>query len=234
MDHERVDDEIRLGHRGSPAQEGRSQPAEQAYLPQTVGNAAFGQLVGGSAPAAQRAADASQGAGPLDPEIGQEIGRARGGGSPLPEPVQADMQTNLGADLSSVRVHTDAKADALSRSVQAEAFTTGTDVFFRSGAYTPESTSGRRLLAHELTHVVQQSSGQVEGGMVSHPDDAHEVEARAVGDAVASAPVAAQPLANAPAVSREAADGEDDEAVQPAVARQELPEEEKEEEEPPA
>jgi hypothetical protein len=66
------------------------------------------------------------------------------------------MEQVFGADFSGVKVHTDADADVLNQSLQARAFTTGKDIFFRSGEYRPDDTSGQRLLAHELTHVVQQ------------------------------------------------------------------------------
>lgn len=162
-------------------------------------NSALSRMLG----RVDRAATRSQGAGPLNDEIAADITAARGGGHSLEDSTRADMEGHLGVDLSSVRVHTDGVADTLSRSVQAEAFTTGTDVFFRNGAYQPGSTDGRRLLAHELTHVVQQSTGSVgRAGEVSHPDDPHEREASAVADGVASA---------APAVHREATDEELDE-----------------------
>jgi hypothetical protein len=57
-----------------------------------------------------------------------------------------------------VRVHTDAQSDSLNKSIQAKAFTTGSDIFFSKGAYDPGSQSGQELLGHELTHVVQQGS----------------------------------------------------------------------------
>ena len=81
----------------------------------------------------------------------------------MADPVREDMESHLGADLSGVRVHTDGNADRLNRSVQAEAFTSGSDVYFKSGKYSPESSDGRKLLAHELTHVVQQGTGQTGG-----------------------------------------------------------------------
>ena len=129
------------------------------------------------------------------------------------------MEGHLGADLGDVRVHTGGKADQLNRSVQAEAFTTGSDVFFKSGKYAPESTDGKRLLGHELTHVVQQRSGAVGGeSRVSHPDDAHEVEAKSVGDAIATAAPTAPT-----AVAREEMEEEE---LQMSVDRQEMEEEE--------
>lgn len=71
------------------------------------------------------------------------------------------MGQAMGADFSGVRVHTDARADQLNQSIQAKAFTTGQDLFFRQGAYQPGSREGQALIAHELTHVVQQNRGGV-------------------------------------------------------------------------
>ena len=68
----------------------------------------------------------------------------------------------MGADFSGVRVHTDTQSDQLNRSIQAKAFTTGQDVFFRSGEYNPGSKGGQELIAHELTHVVQQNGSTVQ------------------------------------------------------------------------
>ncbi|MBD2095616.1 DUF4157 domain-containing protein [Trichocoleus sp. FACHB-591] len=90
----------------------------------------------------------------LDSAIQQE----RGGGQAIAEPVRASLEQAFGADFSGVRVHTDAKSDQLNRTIQAEAFTSRKDVFFRQGAYQPGSRVGQELLAHELTHVVQQRS----------------------------------------------------------------------------
>jgi hypothetical protein len=82
---------------------------------------------------------------------------------PLAAPTQRRLEQGLGADLSSVRVHTDPAADALARSVEATAFTTGPDIFFRAGSYRPSSPAGLHLLAHEAAHTVQQASGLVAG-----------------------------------------------------------------------
>ncbi|NIM97695.1 MAG: DUF4157 domain-containing protein, partial [candidate division Zixibacteria bacterium] len=87
------------------------------------------------------------------------IKAARGGGHPLSDVVQKPMGRAFGADFSGVRVHTDSEADALNKQLSAKAFTTGQDVFFRENEYSPGSDSGRELIAHELTHVVQQTSG---------------------------------------------------------------------------
>lgn len=96
----------------------------------------------------------------VEPHMEQQIEGARGGGSSLPDAVRGPMEGAFGADFSGVRVHTDGPSDALSRSLQARAFTTGQDIFFRSGEYAPGSSQGQSLLAHELTHTVQQSGVQ--------------------------------------------------------------------------
>lgn len=95
-----------------------------------------------------------------DPGVEHEIERARGGGESLPDNLRARMERSFGADFSGVRVHADTTADGLNRSVHARAFTTGHDLFFRAGEYRPESRSGQQLIAHELTHVVQQNGRQ--------------------------------------------------------------------------
>jgi hypothetical protein len=82
--------------------------------------------------------------------------RSAGGGNPLDKNTRSEMERGIGADFSQVRVHTGAQASSLNRSISAQAFTRGSDVFFSSGKYNPGSAGGKRLLAHELTHVVQQ------------------------------------------------------------------------------
>jgi len=84
------------------------------------------------------------------------INSIRGGGQPLPESTRSYFEPRFGTDFSQVRVHTDSKAAETAKSVNAKAFTTGKDVVFDAGQYAPETSSGNTLLAHELTHVVQQ------------------------------------------------------------------------------
>ncbi len=85
-----------------------------------------------------------------------QLNQARSGGSSLEPTLQGQLESAMGADFSSVKIHNDNQADQLSRSIQAKAFTTGNDVFFKQGEYNPSSKSGQTLIAHELTHVVQQ------------------------------------------------------------------------------
>ena len=91
------------------------------------------------------------------PNLEASINQARGGGVAIADNIREPMEQAFGADFSGVKVHTDGQSDQLNRSIQARAFTTGQDVFFRQGEYNPGSRGGQELLAHELTHVVQQS-----------------------------------------------------------------------------
>ncbi|MBM3235930.1 DUF4157 domain-containing protein [Candidatus Poribacteria bacterium] len=93
----------------------------------------------------------------VTPKLESRINALKGGGQPLPISTRSSFEQSFGYDFSQVRVHTDAEADNLNNSLNAQAFTTGQDVFFRQGAYNPGSSSGQKLLAHELTHVAQQN-----------------------------------------------------------------------------
>jgi hypothetical protein len=114
--------------------------------------------------------------------------RRRGGGTPL-NPTDADrFGSQLGTDLSAVRVHTGPAADNIARSVQATAFTHGSDIYFSQGTYAPGTSSGDHLLAHELAHVAQGSSGASAGTsgapMIGRADDPAEAAADRVADSV--------------------------------------------------
>jgi hypothetical protein len=86
-------------------------------------------------------------------------GGGGGGGRPLATPVREFFEPRFGHGFGDVRVHTDAQAARSARSLNALAYTVGTDVVFAEGQYAPETQAGRTLLAHELTHVVQQRGG---------------------------------------------------------------------------
>lgn len=92
-----------------------------------------------------------------------------GTGQALPERTRRLFEMRLGADLSPVRIHQDPRAAALSRTLSADAFTVGHDVYFASGKYHPETHQGLRLLAHELTHVVQQDPALVQPSPAPDP-----------------------------------------------------------------
>ena len=98
---------------------------------------------------------------PLPAEITDRITRATSGGHCLDRPEQDYFASKFGHDFSKVRVHHDSDTVSLARKLNAKAFTVGSHVFFNSGAYQPKNESGRKLLAHELAHVVQQERGLV-------------------------------------------------------------------------
>ena len=105
----------------------------------------------------------SEGDRSVDSSLERTIESTRGGGQSLDRSTQATMGKAFSADFSSVRVHTNSQADSLNQSLNARAFTTGQDIYFRQGAYSPGSSSGKELLAHELTHVVQQNGDKIQG-----------------------------------------------------------------------
>ena len=92
-------------------------------------------------------------------ELVENIETLKGGGQSLSNSIRDYFEPIFGQDLSQVRVHADSKADEAANSANAEAFTVGKDIIFRAGQYSSETNMGRRLLAHELTHVVQQGFG---------------------------------------------------------------------------
>jgi hypothetical protein len=164
------------------------------------------------------------------------------GGRSLDADVRSDMESRLGADFGDVRVHDDAAAHESAASVGAHAYTVGSNVVFQRDAYDPASQQGRTTLAHELTHVIQQRSGPVDGTSapggikVSDPSDRFEREAadnasRAMAEP--SAPVVAaaavQRDGSASTVQREEDEEPEEEPVQGLFVQREEAEEELEE-----
>jgi hypothetical protein len=98
--------------------------------------------------------------GPVGGDIETRVNSARGSGAGVPDGIRTKVESATGSDLSGVRVHQDAESDTLNRELTAKAFTTGSDIFLRSDA----SSGDSQLMAHELAHVVQQSSGRTSSG----------------------------------------------------------------------
>jgi|GEM_PF-3728138 len=102
--------------------------------------------------------------GEASDDLERSIQQARGSGQTLDSSLRPQMENAMGADFSGVRVHTGPQSDQMNRSIQAKAFTTGQDIFFRQGEYNPGTKSGQELVAHELTHVMQQTQRTVQPG----------------------------------------------------------------------
>lgn len=189
------DDYSAIGHAAAVGRRDVLGPVGMLGLQRAVGNAGVGTLA--------------------DEERSPVLDVVRsGGGSPLPSETRADMEARFGGqDFSDVRVHTDGAAHESAHSVNAQAYTVGSDVVFQRDLYDPASESGKHMLAHELTHVVQQRSGPVDGTdagggvKVSDPSDRFEREAVANADRVMSAPAS-----EGPSVQRCPGKGDEDEA----------------------
>jgi hypothetical protein len=93
------------------------------------------------------------------PGLVSQLGNTKGAGTPLPAGTRNFMESAFSTDFSRVRIHADGQAAAMSRGIQAKAFTQGSDIYFNEGQYSPHTQEGQRLLAHELTHTVQQNNG---------------------------------------------------------------------------
>lgn len=119
------------------------------------------------------------------PPIVHEV--LRSPGQPLDAQTRAFMEPRFGHDFGNVRVHTDAKASESAKAVNAHAYTSGTNLVFDAGKYAPQSAAGQRLLAHELTHVIQQGEQTSQDDLAIGPEsDSHEREAETVARAVAT------------------------------------------------
>ncbi|MEU0885651.1 DUF4157 domain-containing protein [Lentzea sp. NPDC005914] len=125
-------------------------------LPPSASNSMIAQLLAGEGPAAS----------PGD-AIASRIAARAGGGRPLPAEIRAEVESGMGQQFGDVRIHDDIEATDLATRLGARAFTSGQDIFFNSGVYNPATPDGYEVLAHELTHTLQQSAGPVTGQVVS-------------------------------------------------------------------
>jgi len=95
----------------------------------------------------------------MSSSFASSLNASKGGGLPLPQGTRSFMENAFSADFSRVRVHSDSEASEMSKGINAKAFTYGNDIYFRGGQYNTGTSEGKQLLAHELTHVVQQGGG---------------------------------------------------------------------------
>jgi hypothetical protein len=206
------------GHGVAAARSPALDTASVLHLQRAAGNAGVVQLLAGEEEAAS----------PVHDVVGA------GGGTPLDAGTRSTMEAAFGQSFEDVRVHTDERASRSAEAVGANAYTVGSDVVFKSGQFDTSSAAGQRTLAHELTHVVQQRSGPVDGTeapggiRVSDPGDRFERAAESSADQVMAS---VQQLRAAPAAASSTAPVaqlEEDPAAIPALQRQETPEEEEE------
>ena len=171
--------------------------ASLLHLQRTAGNAGVVQLLAEDEPS------------PVHDVVG------RGGGTPLDESTRATMESSFGQSFEDVRIHTGPQASKSAESVGANAYTVGSDIVFRAGQFDAGSATGQRTLAHELTHVVQQRSGPVDGTdapggiRLSDPSDKFERAAEQTAGEVMSGLDEAAPVQAT--LQREVAPEEEDE-----------------------
>ena len=189
----------------------RDKPAGPlAVLQQRAGNHAIQRMLAGAV--VQRACDcgtcercqAKSIHAHGEDTLSGEFLSGKGSGQPLGDSVRGFMETRFGHDFGAVRVHTDGHAARSAGQISALAYTAGSDIFFAPGRYQPESDAGRHLLAHELTHVIQQGGSSMAAQAqlsVGPADDAYEREADRAADAVMGSGAAALPISSLAAAS---------------------------------
>ena len=182
---------------------GRSQAGMLRQLQRSYGNSYVGAVI-------QRKADGSgscsecekkekeiqrKGEGDVNsvPDGFEAVMQRSGGGQPLDEGTRSFMESQFDWDFGEVKIHTDSAAAEAAEAVRAQAFTTGRNIYFGRGRYQPQSNEGKKLLAHELTHVVQQNGSTTIPSrtkpVLSSSGDIFEQEANTVANQVASAPL---------------------------------------------
>jgi hypothetical protein len=141
----------------------KEQPAQHPImnLQRSAGNEAVQRLL--NSPYIQRKLQVSSSGDQPEEKAGSSkvestVKNMRGTGAPLPIGVRSFFESRLGQDLSDVRVHNDAQATDSAAAINAKAYTIGKDIVFGAGSYAPETTEGKKLLAHELTHTIQQGA----------------------------------------------------------------------------
>lgn len=127
-------------------------------------------------PMISRCASSSTSGVAVDKATESGIHASRGGGQPMPTALRSQMESGFEADFSGVRLHTGSAAEAMSNDLRAKSFTYGNDIYFNRGQYSPDTTAGQHLIAHELTHVVQQSGkvGRIPIDGCYHPNFTEE------------------------------------------------------------
>ncbi|HEY0194472.1 MAG TPA: DUF4157 domain-containing protein [Kofleriaceae bacterium] len=162
----------------------------------TAPNSALWRITEHRAAVLYRQANGQDEVQPEAPAVEEALARI-GHGSSLDPAVRREMEQHLEASFEHVRIHTGQTAADAARALRADAFTVGSDIYFAQGAFAPQTQAGRKLLAHELTHVVQAQRGQAAASTsqrsVSSPGERLEREAEASAERIARAPAPSQP-----------------------------------------
>jgi hypothetical protein len=187
------EDKANLHARERPTESAVVDPASSKHdqvvrLHQTLGNATVARMMAQRQAGTEEDVQAqhervgSEG-GPVGPDTASRIQAMRGSGSPLDSATRATMEATFGTSFGDVRVHTGSESNTLNRRLTARAFTTGSDIFLRNDA----NPSDSRIMAHELSHVVQQRSMTSSGAMrVGPAGDQHEQHADHMATSMAS------------------------------------------------
>ncbi|SMO63982.1 Peptidoglycan-binding (PGRP) domain of peptidoglycan hydrolases-containing protein [Saccharicrinis carchari] len=140
---------------------------EEEIQAQFENEPAFAKAMAGKGKAVQ-----SKTAGEVKPNpiVETTIQASKGGGNKMDAATKMEMEQSFGADFSKVNVHTDTNAVQMSKQLSAQAFTLGNDIYFNEGKYNPKSTDGKHLLAHELTHTIQQT-GRIQKRETYNPEE---------------------------------------------------------------
>ncbi|KAA5548461.1 DUF4157 domain-containing protein [Adhaeribacter rhizoryzae] len=124
-------------------------------------------------PIIRRQSEDATAASAVNSTLENQIISTKGGGDALPGKTREEMEAGFGTDFGNVRTHTNADAVQMNKDLSAQAFTHGNDIYFNAGKYAPETHEGKRLLAHELTHTVQQG-GSVKPKLVQKAGEENE------------------------------------------------------------
>jgi len=119
----------------------------------------------------------SNGNGIASPGLTAKLNQSRGGGSPLSDSSSSFMSSAFGTNFSNVRIHTGSEAVQMNKELRARAFTHGADIYFNKGQYNPGTPEGKHLLAHELTHIIQQQNNDKVGTIQNLPQESKVIQA---------------------------------------------------------
>jgi hypothetical protein len=154
----------------------------------------------------QKSGESGEGGTSTSPDLESRLNSTKGSGQPLPGGTRQQMESSMGADFTGVRVHNDSGSAQMNKDLHARAFTHGNDIYFNSGQYNPDNKEGQHLIAHELTHTVQQGAvpgvqketepPTVQRGVLDDLEDAADYVGGGIADAASDVADGAEELAD--------------------------------------